>query len=219
MSGAVVLLSSGLDSTVNLYEACDEVGVMLALFVDYGQRAAEKEWEMVQKLGDDLSIAVKKLDLPFIAGFGKSSLTDHSLKVATNVAIDDHGASTESAKNVWVPNRNGILLNVAAGFAESMGAKYVVPGFNLEEASTFPDNSQEFMDAMTKSLSLSTSNQVEVKCYTTHLNKTEIYKRAKDLEVNMDHVWPCYFSGETLCGECESCQRFFRAKEEVENAD
>lgn len=216
MSGAIVLLSSGLDSSVNLYEACDDVGVMLALFVDYGQRAATKEWEMVQAQAEELSIAVKRLDLGFISGFGGSSLTDHSKEVATDVKIDDHESSTESAKNVWVPNRNGILLNVAAGFAESMGAEFVIPGFNLEEASTFPDNSQGFMDALDQSFSFSTSNKVKLKCYTTSMNKVEIYRRGLELEVNMDLVWPCYFSGEELCGHCESCQRFFRAKNEVE---
>jgi 7-cyano-7-deazaguanine synthase len=216
MSGAVVLLSSGLDSTVNFYEAIDDVGVNLALFVDYGQRAAKKEWEMAKQQADALSVAIKKLDLKFIGELGGSSLTDNSKTLATKVAIDDLEASKESAKNVWVPNRNGILLNVAAAIAESIGAKYVIPGFNLEEAQTFPDNSQNFMEAMTNSLSFSTANQVEVKCYTIAWNKPEIYKRALELEVNFDYVWSCYLAGEKMCGECESCQRFYRAKNTVE---
>lgn len=216
MSGAVVLLSSGLDSTLNFYEAIDDVGVNLALFVDYGQRAAAKEWEMAKEQAESLSVAIQKLDLKFIGELGGSSLTDSGKTLATKVAIDDLEASKESAKNVWVPNRNGILLNVAAAIAESIGAKYVIPGFNLEEAQTFPDNSLDFMNAMTNSLSFSTANQVEVKCYTIGMNKTEIYKRAMELEVNFDYVWSCYLSGDKMCGECESCQRFYRAKETAE---
>lgn len=217
MSNAVVLLSSGLDSSVNLFSAHHDIGVVLALFVDYGQRARLKEWEKAQELCEYLNVPIQRLDLSFIKSFGKSSLIDDSKEVATDVAIDDFEASTKSAKNVWVPNRNGILLNVAAGFAESLGAKYVVPGFNLEEATTFPDNSKDFMDALDRSFSFSTGNQVETKCYTVDLNKTQIYKKALELKLPMESVWPCYFSGESLCGKCESCSRFFRAKREAEN--
>lgn len=215
MAKAVVLLSAGLDSTVNLYEAHQDMGVALALFVDYGQRAASKEKQMAEASCKHLGIPFKTLDLKFIADFGGSSLTDSNKDLAKDVAIDDHEASLVSAKNVWVPNRNGILLNVAAGFAEGLGAEYVIPGFNLEEASTFPDNSGDFLHAMTKSLSFSTANQVKVKCYTTDLLKKQIYKRAQELSVKQDFLWPCYESGEAHCGHCESCQRFYRAKAEA----
>ena len=215
MSKAVVLLSSGLDSTVNLYEAHQDVGVALALFINYGQRAALREEQMAKASCEHLGIEFRSLDLKFIADLGGSSLTDSQKKLATNVEIDDLEASKISAKNVWVPNRNGILLNVAAGFAEALGADFVIPGFNKEEAATFPDNSQDFLDAMSESLGFSTANQVKAKCYTTGLLKPQIYRRALDLNVKTQFIWPCYESGEEHCKQCESCQRFYRAKAEA----
>ena len=214
-ANSLVLLSGGLDSTVNLYEAHLDVGVAVALFIDYGQRAAEREASMAQASCRHLGVDFLRLSLPFIKDFGGSSLTDRNKSLATQVAIDDLQASTASAKNVWVPNRNGIFLNVAAGFAESMDLKYVIPGFNLEEATTFPDNSADFLDAMNRSLSFSTANQVELRCYTLKLHKTAIYRRAKELGVIEDYLWPCYESGEKHCGVCESCLRFYRAKAEA----
>lgn len=202
-----------MDSTVNIYAAQKEMPVALALTFDYGQRAASKEIQSAQKICAALKIPHQVLSLPFIKSFGKSSLTDESKTVPTgkSVSIDDLGTSQETAKSVWVPNRNGIFLNVAAGFAESLGADYVIPGFNKEEATTFPDNSEDFLQQTTKSLSFSTSNQVKVKCFTTKLTKPEIVEYGKTLAVDWTLMWPCYFAGDQWCGQCESCQRSFRA--------
>jgi len=122
----------------------------------------------------------------------------------------------KSAKSVWVPNRNGILINAAAAYAEKLGAHRVVVGFNVEEASTFPDNSEEFLKRATRSLEYSTSNQVEVYCYTTSLNKRQIVRelRALPRKFPFELLWSCYEGGETPCGRCESCQRQARAFED-----
>ncbi len=146
---SVVLLSSGLDSTVNLYEAIGQSQVVLALTFDYGQRAAVRETAFAGRLVQGLGIPHKIISLPWFADFTRTSLIDASadIPVARQVAIDDREISAQSAKAVWVPNRNGIFLNIAAGFAEGMGADWIVPGFNAEEAVTFPDNSAEFMRA------------------------------------------------------------------------
>ncbi len=210
---AVVLLSSGMDSTVNLFAAAKEAEVVLTLTFDYGQRAAKKEIQSAQKLSSYLKIPHQVLNLPFIGGFGQSSLTDRNQKIPTGkeVSIDDLATSQKTAKSVWVPNRNGIFLNVAAGFAESLGANWVIPGFNKEEATTFPDNSEDFLQAMTKSLSYSTANHVQVKCFTTDKNKTEIVKLGDSLKVPWEMMWPCYFDQDSWCGQCESCQRSKRA--------
>ena len=125
--------------------------------------------------------------------------------------MDDLVTSKETAKSVWVPNRNGIFLNVAAGYAESLGADWIVPGFNKEEAATFPDNSAGSLEATTQALSYSTANKVQIKCFTTDKNKTEIVQMGQALKVDWTLMWPCYFSGEKWCGQCESCQRSKRA--------
>lgn len=210
---SVVLLSGGLDSATNLFQAHQVTKVVLALTFNYGQRAAHKEIASAQKLAKGLGVSHRVIEIPWVKDFGQSSLIDSSKKIpqGSQVAIDDHGQSLKTASSVWVPNRNGILLNIAAGFAESLGAEQVIPGFNIEEAQTFPDNTQEFLDAMTKSLSFSTANGVKAQCYTTGLNKIEMVALAQKLQLPFQDLWPCYFDLESWCGQCESCLRFKRA--------
>lgn len=210
---AVVLLSAGLDSSVNLFEAHANDEVTLALTFDYGQKAARREIESAAKLASYLKIPHKVLALPWFKDFNQSSLLVDGETVPTgqSVDIDNHAQSLVTAKSVWVPNRNGIFLNIAAAFAETTKADIVVPGFNLEEAATFPDNTAEFMKALTHSLSYSTANKVEVVCYTVDLRKTDIVKRGEELNIPWHLIWPCYFSRDKWCGQCESCLRSKRA--------
>lgn len=212
---SVVLLSGGLDSAVNLYEAHREGNVVLALTFFYGQRAAEKEMGAARQLCQNLNLPHRVIDISWIKSFGGSSLIDEQQAVpqGTSVQIDSLERSLETAKSVWVPNRNGIFLNIAAGFAESLGAELVIPGFNLEEGQTFPDNTQGFLEALTTSFSYSTANKVKAYCYTTGLDKSAIVKRALTLNLPLNHLWSCYFAGDQWCGECESCLRFKRALE------
>ncbi|MFN8789829.1 MAG: 7-cyano-7-deazaguanine synthase QueC [Bdellovibrionales bacterium] len=210
---SVVLLSSGLDSTVNFYEALKSGEVKLALTFDYGQRAAVREIEKAQALAKAHRVPHQVLALPFFKDFGQSSLvgTSQSLPLGSDVSIDSLQVSQKTAKSVWVPNRNGIFMNIAAGFAEALGADAVIPGFNREEATTFPDNSEDFLRVLEKSFSYSTANHVRTHCFTAGLNKTEIVKRGLELKVDWKLVWPCYQALESWCGQCESCQRARRA--------
>lgn len=212
---SVVLLSGGLDSAANLAFAAERDTVVLALHVDYGQRAAAPEWRASQALGDYYGAKVERLALPWLGALGGSSLTDKSRDVPELRAneLDLLPKIQETARAVWVPNRNGVLLNVAAAYAERFRAKRVVVGFNREEATTFPDNSQAFLDQTTRAFSYSTANGVEVFCYTTAMDKTEICERLKHLARPFPHhlVWSCYHAGAAPCGRCESCGRHDRA--------
>ena len=212
MKKAVVLLSSGLDSTVNLYRAHRELDIVLALHFDYGQRAGKQEKIHAKKIADHLGIKFQVIDLPWFNNFSNSSLTNMNKDMVTHVEIDNLEASKESAKNVWVPNRNGIFLNIAAAFAEQLHADYVIPGFNAEEGATFPDNTPEFMMSLDTAFSFSTSNKVKTLCYTANMNKAEIYSLGLELGVDYSMVWPCYQSLAEPCGICESCLRFMSAK-------
>jgi 7-cyano-7-deazaguanine synthase len=210
---SVVLLSGGLDSSVNLWVSQQKSQVALALTFDYGQRAASQEVSVSAALAQKLQVPHRVVSLDFFRGLGNSALTRSELAIpqGAKVDIDDLSVSQDTAKSVWIPNRNGVFLNIAAAFAESLGADWVVPGFNWEEAQTFPDNSEEFLQASTKALSYSTANQVRVKCFTADLNKIEIVALGEQLNVPWSEIWPCYLSGEKWCGECESCQRSRRA--------
>lgn len=210
---SVVLLSAGLDSTVNLFWAAQETDVLLALTFNYGQRAALKEIESAKRLTQNLKINHQVIELPWFKDFNKSSLIQKDLEVpqGKSVEIDSQQTSIETMKSVWVPNRNGIFLNIAAGFAEALDADFVVPGFNFEEASTFPDNSEAYLQELNRSFSYSTRNKVQVQCWTTAMNKTEIVQKGIELKVPFKNIWPCYFGEVSWCGQCESCQRSLRA--------
>ena len=113
-----------------------------------------------------------------------------------------------------MPNRNGVLINVAAAYAERARAKRVVVGFNREEAATFPDNSAEFAARASGALALSTANGVEVFSYTADWDKREIVAalRREVAAFPFESVWSCYFGEAKPCGRCESCRRFARAR-------
>ena len=91
------------------------------------------------------------------------------------------------------------------------GADAVVPGFNIEEATTFPDNTEDFLQALSHSFRYSTANGVKAHCFTTALSKSEIVALGKDRALPFAKLWPCYFAEEQWCGQCESCLRFQRA--------
>jgi 7-cyano-7-deazaguanine synthase len=212
---AVVLLSAGLDSTFNLYQASQKLDVALALTFNYGQKAAAKETAKAGNLAEQLGITHQVIDLPWFKDFTKTSLVgEQAIPRGEEIEIDSIAASLKSMKAVWVPNRNGIFLNIAAGFAEGLDAKYVVPGFNVEEAATFPDNSEAFLQSLNHAFRYSTNTGVEVKCFSTSLNKTQIIKESISLQIPLDKLWPCYQALARWCGVCESCQRFRRAAHE-----
>jgi 7-cyano-7-deazaguanine synthase len=119
--------------------------------------------------------------------------------------------SEQSAKAVWVPNRNGVFIEVAASLAEAEGHSEITVGFNSEEAGTFPDNSEEYIRAISKALSYSTQNSVRVTSPTASLNKVDIVRHAKREHFPFSLIWSCYENGSKMCGKCESCMRLKRA--------
>lgn len=211
MSKTVVLLSSGLDSTVNFYQSLKSDSVQLALTFDYGQRASKQEALHAQEICRINGIPHQVVDVKWFRDFTKTSLVSRSSEVPQNIEIDNLNECHQTAKSVWVPNRNGIMIHIAAGFAEGLGAEEIIVGFNKEEAATFPDNTQEFLDTLNASFKYSTLGKIKVKCYTTSMNKTEIVKLGKSLGVPFNMVWSCYLDGEVACGKCESCLRLQRA--------
>lgn len=216
MITAIVLFSAGLDSTVSLALAREAgVNIMMGLCFDYGQRAAEAEWRQAQVLAAHYQIPVQRIELPWLGAITKTALSKDSSEALPEVAIADLdsviGVTLNSAAKVWVPNRNGLLINIAGAFADAEGYAEILTGFNAEEAATFPDNTPQFADAVSKSLAFSTQVQPQVKSYVQHLNKVEILREAVRLGVPVEKLWSCYTSGEHHCGRCESCSRLRRA--------
>ncbi|MGZ3687939.1 MAG: 7-cyano-7-deazaguanine synthase QueC [Bdellovibrionota bacterium] len=213
---SVVLLSGGLDSAANLALCREKDEPVLALTARYGQRAAEREAHAAAALCRHYDVRHEIVDLSWLGALGGSSLTStQAMPELTRSELDERAVTEKSAKAVWVPNRNGVLINVGAAYAERLGAERVVVGFNREEAATFPDNSVAFMDAARGSLALSTANRVEVFSYTARMDKTEIVQELRKLRspFPFELLWSCYQGGTTPCGKCESCQRLKRALE------
>lgn len=212
---SVVLLSGGLDSAANLAFCRLEDEPILVLTADYGQRAAQAELRAARALAKHFDVPHQKLPIPWLGDLGGSSLTDRNQAVPKMAAdrLDDLGVATQTAKAVWVPNRNGVLINAAAAYAERLGAGQVIVGFNAEEAVTFPDNTIDFLNRSTHALAMSTANGVRVRCYTAAMDKRQIVAelRRRVPEFPFDLLWSCYQDGDRPCGTCESCQRLQRA--------
>lgn len=210
---SVVLLSAGLDSTVNLYAALAATDVKLAITFNYGQKSAVKEIDRSKKIAKVAGVPHQVVDLLWLKNLGQSSLTQDQgiVPMGKSVSINNKKVSEKSAKTVWVPNRNGIFLNIAAAFAENLQADMIIPGFNAEEAATFPDNSLSFTKAVSKAFYFSTANHVQVQCYTISMSKVEIVELGKHVKAPFELTWPCYLANEKWCGRCESCQRAARA--------
>lgn len=213
MLRSVVLLSAGLDSTVNVRQALNESEVVLALTFDYGQRAAAREAERAALMCRDLGVPHRVVELPWLGEITQTALVNEDAALPSPADLEDPEQGRLTAEAVWVPNRNGLFVNVAAAFAEAAAADMIVVGFNAEEARTFPDNSPHFLSAANKFLSLSTLRKPKVVCYTAHMDKEELLRLGRRLGAPLAYVWPCYRGGQDLCGECESCLRFFRALE------
>ncbi|NDG84432.1 MAG: 7-cyano-7-deazaguanine synthase QueC [Proteobacteria bacterium] len=213
---SVVLLSGGLDSSANLAFARHFDDPVLALTVNYGQKAWPGELKASQGFARHYKIEHRILDFTWLGALGGSALTSGALGIPSLASnqLDDLTATKKTASQVWVPNRNGLFINAAAAIAESMGAQQVVVGFNKEEAATFPDNSAQFLGVATLALRYSTRNGVKVISYTEMMVKTEIVEALGNLgdPFPFELVWSCYEGGEVPCGKCESCRRLERAR-------
>lgn len=209
---AVILLSGGLDSSLNLALASRDKTASLAITMRYGQRAEPSELKAAQSLCRHYGVEWRSVDVSWLGAVNPTSLTrpQQDLPNPSMEQLDSED-SFQSMRAVWVANRNGVFVNIAASFAEALAEKDVIVGFNKEEATTFPDNSQAFLDSVNQALFFSTLTGVRVKSYSTEWDKTKIMHEALQMELPLQHVWSCYEPGPDRCWACESCKRSERA--------
>ncbi len=212
---SIVLLSAGLDSLTNLAIASKKSQIVLALTFDYGQRSAGQEIKKAKKICKHYKISHEVVVIPWLKKLTQTALVNRGRKIPkpTSENLNEYSVSLKNAKAVWVPNRNGVFINIAASYAESLGASEIIVGFNKEEAATFPDNSEKYLKQAISALSSSTLSKVKVHSYTLRLNKKEIVKKALEVGAPLQLVWSCYEGKSKMCGECESCKRLRRALE------
>ena len=201
MSRGIILLSGGLDSLVSL--GLGGYNVELALNFDYGQKSAEYEIEASKKICDYYNIEHKVIKLDWLKNITHTALV-------ADVDLPDK-IDENSAKNVWVPNRNGLFLNIAGSFADGEDYDYILIGANKEEAGTFPDNTQTFVDRINAEFKFSTNKHPKVVAPLINCDKNDIVKLALENDIPLNLVKSCYAGGEKHCGKCESCIRLKNA--------
>lgn len=220
MVKSIVLLSGGLDSFVSLALAKDEYNVKLALTFDYGQKSAQQEIVAAKKICDFYDIEHKVIVLDWLKEITQTALVSNEEIPLTELKdLNSDEFVNKSAISVWVPNRNGAFLNIAAAFADSYDFDYIIFGANKEEGTTFPDNTQEFIDKINESFRFSTQKQPKAYAPLINLNKNDIVKKAVENKVPLNLTRSCYASKEKHCGICESCVRLKRALEENDCQD
>lgn len=203
MTKSIVLLSGGLDSLVSLGLKRNELNVSLALTFDYGQKSAQQEIDASKKICEYYGIEHEVIKLDWLKNITQTSLVSDD-KIPTGDALND---GNQSMKSVWVPNRNGLFLNIAGSYADSYGYDYVLIGANKEEAQTFSDNTQEFIDAINKEFEYSTQNAPKVVAPLINYIKNDIVMLALDSGIPLELTRSCYQGGAKHCGICESCVR------------
>ena len=209
MSKAVVLLSGGLDSTTALAVARSRGFEVFALSVDYGQRhkvELERAAAVARSLGA-VEHRVVRLDLRSIGG---SALT-------ADVAVPKGRDADEMAHGIpvtYVPARNTILLGLALGYAEVVGAFDIFIGANVLDYSGYPDCRPEFLEAFERLANLATKAGVEgagefkVHAPLLRMTKAEIIREGVRLGVDYAQTLSCYDPDPQgrACGTCDSCQ-------------
>lgn len=195
----VLIYSGGLDSTVLLYHLLREGRETLALSVDYGQRH-RRELEYARSVANELGIQHEVADLTGITHLlGGSSQTDETVPVP-------HGHyAADSMKTTVVPNRNMILLAVAAGWAISQRAGTLAYAAHAGDHTIYPDCRPEFATAMNTALGLCDWHDVELVRPFIELTKADIVRRGAELDVPFERTWSCYEGGDVHCNRCGTC--------------
>ena len=204
----LALLSGGLDSTVALAMGCREYELFTALFFDYGQIASAREIKASSEIARRFGIEFECIELRWLGNLSSSYIIGAEAGAGLSQSC--------GAPDLWVENRNGIFLNVAAAVAVSRGCSVVIAGFNREEAEEFPDNSTEYLEAVNRALDLGERSRVRVESPTVSLDKKEIVREGIDLGVPWELIWSCYRGGDLMCGQCASCLRLRNAVDGTE---
>lgn len=195
----VVLLSGGMDSVTALYHSAPQHEIVACLSFDYGAKHNPRELGFARHHAKELRIPHHTVALDFIAETFKSDL------LTSGGEIPKGHYEEATMKQTVVPFRNGIMLSIAAGFAESRDAEGLVIAAHAGDHAIYPDCREEFMKAMSDAIRLGTYAGVEVLRPFIAMDKAGIARRGAELGVDYSMTWSCYVGGETHCGECGTC--------------
>jgi 7-cyano-7-deazaguanine synthase len=208
MSKCVVIFSGGADSTVILHHAIKNFDKVYCLTYDYNQRH-KLEIEKAINYTADLDVGEGQkieqhtiVDLTFYAKLATASaLTNLDIEVPKMSEVIGQAQTL-----AYVPNRNTVMLSVAAGYAESIGAETILYGAALaDDTSGFWDCTGQYLDLFNSVLALNRKNTIQVQAPLIKKSKKEIIQYGIDLGAEFSKTLTCYNGGETACGRCPAC--------------
>jgi len=199
MKRTVLIHSGGIDSTVLLAHLLAEGREVFALSVDYGQRH-RRELEAARQICARYGVKHQVADLRALAPlFGANALTD------AQVAVPEGHYEEASMKATVVPNRNMLLIAVAASWAMSLKASSVAYGAHGGDHAIYPDCRPVFAEALDKAIRLADWHEVSLERPFVGMDKTAIVRRGAELRAPLELTWSCYVGGERHCGKCGTC--------------
>lgn len=197
MKDSVIVVSGGMDSVTLLYEKKDEIA--LGISFDYGSNHNHNELPLAALHCQRLGIAHVVIPLGFMHQYFKSSLLE------SGESIPDGNYDEENMKSTVVPFRNGVMLAVAAGIAESNGLTKVLIANHGGDHTIYPDCRPEFIAAMDAAVEAGTFARVRVVAPYTNISKADIARRGRALGIDYAETWSCYKGGHVHCGTCGTC--------------
>jgi 7-cyano-7-deazaguanine synthase len=195
----VVLLSGGMDSVAAFYEAMSQHKVVAAISFDYGAKHNHKELPFATYHCRKFNIEHRVIPLSFVGELFKSDL------LKSGGAIPDGHYEEQTMKSTVVPFRNGIMLSIAAGFAESKDATGLVIAAHAGDHAIYPDCREDFMKAMADAIRLGTYAGIKLLRPFITMTKADIASRGQALGVDFAHTWSCYKGSTLHCGTCGTC--------------
>lgn len=197
MKDSVIVVSGGMDSVTLLYEKKDEIA--LGISFDYGSNHNHNELPLAALHCQRLGIEHVVVPLDFMHQYFKSSLLE------SGDSIPDGSYDEENMKSTVVPFRNGVMLAVAAGIAESNGLTKVLIANHGGDHTIYPDCRPEFIAAMDAAVEAGTFARVRVVAPYTNISKADIARRGRALGIDYAETWSCYKGGHVHCGTCGTC--------------
>lgn len=197
MKDTVLILSGGMDSTTLLYDCAERIA--LALSFDYGSNHNARELPMAGENCRRLGIEHLIIPLDFMGRYFKSSLLEGA------DAIPEGHYAADNMKSTVVPFRNGIMLAIAAGIAESRGLKHVMMANHGGDHTIYPDCRPDFTHAMSEAIRLGTFPGITLLSPYVDFTKGDIARRGAELGVDYALTYSCYKGGEHHCGVCGTC--------------
>ena len=197
MKDTILILSGGMDSTTMLYDFQDRIA--MAISFDYGANHNRKEIKFAALHCDRLGITHIVIPFDFMHRYFRSSLLDGA------EAIPEGHYEDENMRSTVVPFRNGIMLSVAVGMAESNDLQYVMMANHGGDHTIYPDCRPSFVEAFDKAAEAGTFNGVRLLSPYVDMTKGDIARRGKELGIDYAETWSCYKGGDVHCGRCGTC--------------